>query len=465
MPKNIPKKIVQAVAESPARAVEASVEATKAVTKKAGDIKPVKAVQRYIDSLGPGLTTGAADDDPSGIATYSQAGSEFGYRYLWLALFSLPFMALVQEMCARVGIATGRGLAGILKTHYAKWILVICTILLFTANTVNIGADIGAMAASINLILPKAGFIMLAVLCTVLSLGLQIFMPYHKYAKYLKYLTLVLFAYVIAFFMVAHSWKDIALDTLIPHLSFNKDTLYLVVAILGTTISPYLFFWEASQEVEKEIDKGVTNIEDRKNEATEKTIGNMRKDVYSGMIFSNLAMFFIIGLAASTLHANGITNIATTREAAEALRPLAGNATYYLFTLGVVGTGLLAIPVLAGSASYAISETMGWRGSLSHKLKEDYGFYGIIIIAVILGLIINYFSTDPIRVLIFAAVLNGLIAPVLIALITLVSSNKNIMGPWVNGPWRKTLAWLAVVLMGGVGLIMILSLIVPNLLI
>jgi len=456
--KSAQEKVVKAVAEAPAKLVDKSIE----LTGKATRIKPVTAVQKYLGGLGPGLITGAADDDPSGIATYSQAGARFGYQYLWLSLFSLPFMALVQEMCARIGMVTGRGLAGVLRTNYPRWILFICTILLFIANTVNIGADIGAMASSTQLLLPNAGFTALAVFFTILTLGLQIFVPYHKYAKYLKFLTMALFAYVIAFFMISHNWVDIIHNTFVPSINLNRDTLLLVVAILGTTISPYLFFWEASQEVEKSIDDGNATISARKVTNAE-SIKNMRKDVYTGMSWSNVAMFFIIGLAASTLHINGVTDITTTKEAAEALRPLAGNATYYLFTIGVVGVGLLAIPVLAGSASYAISEAMGWQGGLSSKLKNAYGFYGIIIIAVILGLIMNYFNADPIQVLIFAAILNGLIAPILIVLITLVSNNPKIMGTWKNGTVRNVLAWTVALLMGGVGVIAILSVLMPGL--
>lgn len=452
------EEAVKAVAEAPAKIVDKSIELTGKATK----VKPIVAVQKYISDLGPGLITGAADDDPSGIATYSQAGARFGYQYLWLALFSLPFMALVQEMCARIGLVTGRGLAGVLRSNYPKWILFGCTMLLFIANTVNIGADIGAMASSTQLLLPKASFTVLAVFFTILTLGLQIFVPYHKYSKYLKYLTMALLAYAIAFFMVNHNWQDILHSTLVPSISFNKDTLLLVVAILGTTISPYLFFWEASQEVEKKIDEGNSTIEARKS-ADAKTIREMRRDVYTGMSWSNLAMFFIIALAASTLHISGVTDIETTKQAAEALRPLAGDATYYLFTIGIVGVGLLAIPVLAGSASYAISEAMGWRGGLNNELKNAYGFYGIIIISVIVGLVMNYFNADPVQVLIFAAILNGLIAPVLIVLITLVSNNSKIMGQWKNGMWRNILAWTVAVLMGGVGIIAILSVLKPDL--
>lgn len=453
------EKIAKAVAEAPARVVDNSVK----LTSKAIASKPIRAVQKYLGGLGPGLTTGAADDDPSGIATYSQAGAKFGYQYLWLALFSLPFMAIVQEMCARIGLVTGRGLAGVLKSHYPRYILGFCTLLLFVANTINIGADIGAMASSTNLILPKTPFIILTIFFTAITLILQIYIPYHKYAKYLKILTLALLAYVVTFFLVEHSWIDIVKSTFIPKLSFNKDTLYLVVAILGTTISPYLFFWEASQEVEKQIDEGNETLDSR-GSSDPSEIRNMRKDVYSGMTFSNLIMFFIIGLAGATLHNQGITGIETTREAAETLRPLAGNATYYLFSIGIIGTGLLAIPVLAGSASYAISEMFGWQGNLNKRLNQAYSFYGVIIIAVVLGLIMNYFSTNPVKILIFAAVLNGLIAPILIALITLVSNNKIIMGKAKNSLWRNILGWLIVAIMASIGVIMILSVIKPDLL-
>lgn len=453
------EKVIKAVAEAPARAVDESLK----MTKKVADTPPVRVVQKYLGGLGPGLVTGAADDDPSGIATYSQAGASFGYQFLWMALFSLPFMAIVQEMCARIGLVTGRGLAGVLKSHYPRYILGFCTLLLLVANTINIGADIGAMASSTNLILPKAPFFILTIFFTVITLILQIFIPYHKYAKYLKILTLALLAYVVAFFMVEHSWIDVVKGLFIPRVGFDQETLYLVVAILGTTISPYLFFWEASQEVEQKIDEGNKTIKERECDDP-KEIRNMRKDVYSGMTLSNLIMFFIIGLAGATLYNQGIAGVETTRQAAEALRPLAGNATYYLFTIGIIGTGLLAIPVLAGSASYAISEMFGWQGNLSKKLNQAYSFYGVIIIAVVLGLIMNYFTTNPVKILIFAAVLNGLIAPILIALITLVSNNKKIMGPMKNSLWRNIFGWVIVAIMAGIGIVMLISLIKPNLL-
>jgi NRAMP (natural resistance-associated macrophage protein)-like metal ion transporter len=456
---NLPKKVIKTVVESPAKVVDASLN----LSKRMADTKSVKVAHKYFSNLGPGMVTGAADDDPSGIATYSQTGAKFGYQYLWLALFSLPFMALVQEMCARIGLVTGRGLAGILRSHYPKWILYFCTLLLFVANTINIGADIGAMASSANLLVPSLNFSALAVIFTLITLGLQIFIPYHQYAKYLKILALALFAYVIAFFFVDHGWSQIARATLVPSISFGKDTLFLLVAVLGTTISPYLFFWEASQEVEKQIDEGRATIESRAAETTAKDIKKMRRDVYSGMSLSNIIMFFIIGLAASTLHRHGITDIETTRDAAEALRPLAGDLTYYLFAIGVIGTGLLAIPVLAGSASYAISEMMGWQGgSLNKKLDKAYAFYGVIIIAVILGLALNYLGVDPIKALIYAALLNGLVAPILIVFIVLVSNNAQIMGRWKNSFWRNILAWLIVVLMGGVGLVVLVGILKPD---
>lgn len=448
-------QIIKAIIETPAIAIDASLSITKLFSRK----KPVQVIKKYIHNLGPGLVTGAADDDPSGIVTYSQAGAKYGYGYIWLSIFALPFMATVQEMCARIGLVTGRGLAGILKRNYSKTVLYFCVILLIGANTVNIGADIGAMAASAQLlkIFSPFSFTFLAIIFTLISLSLQIFIPYHKYVKYLKILTLSLLTYIIAFFMIEHNWQDLAVSVFIPKITFDQDSCYLIMAVVGTTISPYLFFWEASSEVEKKIDEGQITLSARQN-IGKNEISNMRRDVVSGMTYANLIMFFIIGLAASTLFQNGITNIESAADAAEALRPLAGDNASLLFTIGVVGIGLLAIPVLAGSASYAASEALGWNAGLNKKLSQARAFYGLIIISMFIGLGINYIGIDPIRANIFAAVLNGLIAPVLIVMILLVSNNKKIMGEYKNGLWSNVLGAIIAIFMGLIGIVTILGL-------
>ena len=324
--------------------------------------------------LGPGLTTGAADDDPAGIATYSQAGAAYGFKFLWTALLTFPFMAVVQEMCARIGLVTGRGLASVMRTHTPRWVLYVSTGLLFGANTFNIAADLGVMARAVQLLIP-ANFILLVVGFAVLSLYLEIFTTYKEYAKILKWLTLFLFSYVLTGLIVDINWQDALKATFLPSIELDRNAIILLTAILGTTISPYLFFWQTSQEVEAQIEEGKTTIKSREVLTTPNEIRKMRVDVWWGMLLSNLVMFFIIAVCAATLFTNGITNIEDASQAALALKPLAGNFSYLLFTLGIIGTGMLAIPVLAGSSSYAISEALGWREGLYRKFKQAHAFY------------------------------------------------------------------------------------------
>jgi NRAMP (natural resistance-associated macrophage protein)-like metal ion transporter len=394
-------------------------------TKKAG---------AYWKNLGPGLTTGAADDDPSGIATYSQAGANYGFNLLWLAGFTFPLMAVVQEMCARIGLVTGRGLAGNIRINFPKWVLYVCTGLLFFANTLNIGADIGAMAKSTQLIFPHISFGSLILAFALVSLGLQIYVSYEKYARILKYLALILLSYILVAVTVHLNPREILERAVFPKIEFTKNQIYLITAILGTTISPYLFFWQTSQEVEEGIMKGQTTVKLREEAVTNKEIRLMRQDVWSGMLLSNIVMFFIIAACGATLYAHGIKNIQTAADAANALRPIAGDQAYLLFALGVIGTGMLAIPVLAGSASYAMSECFGWKTGLYRKLSDANAFYGIIIISTLLGVAINFMGIDTIKALILSAVVNGLVAPVILILIVLLSRNKKIMGDRVNHP-------------------------------
>lgn len=398
-------------------------------------------LSEYWHMLGPGLTTGAADDDPSGIATYSQAGAQFGFQFLWTALFSFPFMAIVQEMCARIGIVTGRGLAGAVRLHYPKWILYLWAVLLFAANTFNIGADLGIMAKAVQLLVP-VNYIILLLLFTGLSLYLQIFTTYKSYAKILKWFAFVLFAYVLTGLIVHFDWGQVLRNTFLPQISWGKNSIIMLTAILGTTISPYLFFWQTSQEVEEQIAEGKTTVKERAAETTTAEIKRMRIDVWFGMLLSNLVMFFIIVVCAATLFTHGMTNITDATSAAAALKPLAGNFAYLLFTIGIVGTGVLAIPVLAGSSSYAISESFGWREGLYRKFKQAHAFYGVIIASMLVGLLINFLHLDVIKALIYSAILNGVISPFILAVIVLMSSNRKVMKEWTNHPFVTFLGWV-----------------------
>lgn len=398
--------------------------------------------------LGPGLTTGAADDDPSGIATYSQTGARYGFQLLWLAGFTFPFMAIVQEMCARIGLVTGRGLAANIQLHSRRWALALCTGLLFMTNAFNIGADLGAMAKATQLLAPQLRFGLLLIAFTVVSLGLQIFTSYARYARVLKWLALVLLTYVFtALTLHGVDWGAVIRGAVLPSVSLTSEQILLICGILGTTISPYLFFWQSSQEVEEEILEGKTTIVEREHDVTKQTIRLMRRDTWAGMFFSNLVMFFIILTSAAVLHQAGITNVKTAAEAANALRPLAGQFAFLLFAIGIIGVGLLAVPVLAGSAAYAIAETFRWREGLYRKLKNAYAFYGVIAVAMGIGLVLNFLGLDPMRALLYAAIGNGLVAPVILLLIVQLSSNRALMGQFVNGVWTKFFGWLITGLM------------------
>ena len=441
---------LEKIAGAPAAVLDKTVEATTELVGQSAH-NQIKKARGYWRTLGPGLTPGASDDDPSGIATYSQAGARYGFQLLWLSLFTFPLMVIVQEMCARIGLVTGRGLAANIRIFFPKWVLYVCTILLFAANTFNIGADIGAMAKATQLIFPKANFAMLVFAFALTGLGLQIFFSYERYAKYLKWLAFILVAYILSALAVRLDWTDLIKHTLIPSLSFTKDQIILVCAVLGTTISPYLFFWQTSQEVEEQIQAGKTTIKLRQEETSNHEIKKMRIDVMSGMFFSNLVMFFVIAATAATLFKGGITNIQTAADAAAALRPIAGDYAYLLFAIGIIGTGMLAIPVLAGSASYAISESFGWKYGLFRKLKEANAFYGVIIFSTLIGVGLNFIGIDPIKALIYSAVGNGLVAPVVLILIIALSSNKKIMGNRANHPVVSLLGWLITIAMIAAG--------------
>ncbi|MFN3548592.1 MAG: NRAMP family divalent metal transporter [Mesorhizobium sp.] len=399
----------------------------------------------WIRRLGPGLITGAADDDPSGIATYSQAGAQFGVNMLWTVVLTFPLMVSIQAICARIGRVTGEGLAANMALVMPRPLVHVIVFLLFVANVVNIGADIVAMGAAARLVLGW-GETLFAILFAAGSLLLQVFVPYHRYVHVLKWLTLALFAYVGVLFAVQIDWRAVALGTVWPQIAWTQEAFTIVVAVFGTTISPYLFFWQSAEEVEDERLAGAGSLLDHPDEAPGE-LRRIRIDTYVGMAFSNLIAFFIILTTAMTLHKAGITDIATSAQAAEALRPIAGEFAFLLFSLGIIGTGLLALPVLAGSAAYAIGELRGWRIGLEEKPENAKAFYGVISVAMALGLLMLFLPIDPIKALFWSAVLNGLIAvPLMVATMIVVSSRVH-LGPFVASPGLKFMGWLATAVM------------------
>ncbi|MBX4206101.1 divalent metal cation transporter [Candidatus Microgenomates bacterium] len=455
--------VLEKIVSTPSKVVDSTVTTSQKVIKQVEKHDYLKKAKNYWKMLGPGLTTGAADDDPSGIATYSQAGATVGNQLLWLASFTFPLSAIIQEMCARIGIVTGRGLAGNIRVHFPRWVLYITASLLFFANTLNIGADLGAMTKAVQLLFPRLNngyfFVWIITAFTLISLGIQIYSSYEKYSKFLKWLALILLSYVFTTLIIPNlDWANIFKSTLIPQITFSKQQIILICGILGTTISPYLFFWQTSQEVEDQILEGKTSLKLRQEMTTKPEISNMRVDVWSGIFFSNLVMFFIIAACSATLFTKGITNITTASDAAEALRPLAGDQAYLLFALGIIGTGMLAVPILAGSAAYALAESFRWKQGLYRKLKDANAFYGVIIFSTIIGLSINFIGLDSIKALLYTAVANGLIAPVILALIVIISSKKQVMGEWANKPIAKFFGWAVVILMTISGISALVSL-------
>ena len=409
---------------------------------------PPKAKQtrfgQYFAALGPGLVTGCADDDPSGISTYSMAGAAAGYGLLWTALLSLPLMISVQMMCGRLGMVTGRGLAGVIRLRYPRWVLWSACLLLVTANIINIAADLGGMGQGAELVTGISSLVWTPVF-TIVMTGFLFWSSYRQIARIFKWLTLVLLAYVGTAFLAHVDWRTAMVSTFMPHISWSRDYLALLLGILGTTISPYLFFWQASQEVEEERAQG-RNLAQRRG-ATEGELRRLRADTMTGMFASNLIMYFIILTTGATLHAHGTTDIQTARQAAEALRPLAGPGAYWLFTLGLIGTGMLGVPVLAGSCAYALAEAAAWRGSLEKKPRQARKFYGVLDAALILGCAIDFAGLDAVKMLFWSAVLNGALAPPLILLIILLTSNSEVMGERVNPPLLRILGWLTFVIM------------------
>jgi NRAMP (natural resistance-associated macrophage protein)-like metal ion transporter len=408
-------------------------------------MKPIRKLGRRLGlrQLGPGLITGAADDDPSGIATYSQAGAQFGFSMLWTVVFTLPLMAAIQIVSARIGYVTRRGLAANIKASFPRWVLLAVVGMLMVANTLNVAADIAAMAEALRLLVGGSAHVY-AVTFGLLCLVLQVFLPYKTYVRWLKWLTLALLSYVAVAFSIQLDWWQVASEVFRPKLAANHDMLLMVVAVFGTTISPYLFFWQAAQEMEDTTDSESHTAQD-----VRRHLRRIKADTIIGMTFSNLIAFFIILSTAATLHAAGMTDIQTSAQAAEALRPLAGEFTFLLFSLGIIGTGMLAVPVLAGSAGYAVAEAAGWPGTLSARLDrgEGRGFYGVIAAATVGGVILCFTPTDPVKELFWSAVLNGVIAVPIMAVMMLLASRRTTMGEHVIGVRLRWLGWMATAVM------------------
>jgi NRAMP (natural resistance-associated macrophage protein)-like metal ion transporter len=409
--------------------------------------------RQFFRNLGPGLITGAADDDPSGISTYSVAGAAYGYAGLWTALFSFPLMSAVQLMCARLGMVTGCGLASVIRTRYPRWVLWPACALVVIANVFNIGADLGGMADAMQMVTGVRSYYWTP-LFTLFIVALLFWTSYRLFARVFKWLTLVLFAYVITAFLARPDWMAVLHSTFVPHIEWSKSYLSVLVGILGTTISPYLFFWQAAEEVEEDRARGRLTLAQRRG-STDEELKAARTDILTGMLFSNMVMYFIILTTAATLHAHGITQISTAKEAAEALRPLAGNGAYWLFTLGLVGTGVLAVPVLAGSSAYAVSEGAKWKNaSLESRPHAARGFYAVILVAMLIGLALDFARLNAVKMLFWSAVLNGVLAPPLVVLVVLLTSDKRVMGTRTNSPLMKSLGWMCAIAMGAAAVAM-----------
>lgn len=414
-------------------------------------------IKGFWRKLGPGLVTGAADDDPSGIATYSQTGAQFGYGQLWTALWMLPMLTAVQEACARISVVTGKGIATIVKERYSRTVLYAVVALVVIANTINIGADLGAMAAAAQLLVPVP-FIALILAFTAIILLLEIFTNYKAYSKILKWLAITLLAYPITVFIVKQPWLTILSTTVLPHFEFSFQFFFIITGVLGTTISPYMFFWEASQEVEEEQEKHL--LTKGKPRISWMSVHRMRFDNAFGMIFSEFATWSIIVVAATVLHNSGVKDINTAADAAKALQPLvhsfphAGYLSKLIFSIGIIGLGLLAIPVLSGSAAYTVAQAFSWQASLNLKPKKAPGFYAIIVAATIVGLILNFIGVNPVKALVYAAVLNGVAAVPLLFLILKIAANEKVMGQFKSGLLSTSMLWVTFIAMGAAAVAM-----------
>ncbi len=421
-------------------------------------VRLLEALKGMFRNVGPGFITGAADDDPSGIATYAQTGAFFGYGQLWLVWFTCPFMIVIQQMCSRIGMVTGKGLARVILEHYSRRVLYIMVSLLVIANTINIGANLGAMASSAQMLLGLP-FLFWLVLITGSIIALEVFVPYRTYSRILKYLALTLFSYILAALVVRLDWGVVFHSMLLPHVEFSEVYLLNIVAVLGTTISPYLFFWQASEEVEEEVMNGqIPDMGIGKPCVTRRGVAEMNWDTVVGMFFSQIIMFFIIVTTAATLYAGKINTIQTASEAAEALRPLAGDLAYLLFAVGIIGTGLLAVPVLAGASAYAVAETAGLKEGLGKKLGRAPGFYAVIVASTLIGMSLHWLGINPITALYYAAALNGLAAPPLMALVIMIANRKDVMGRFVNSRASNILGWAIVLIMALAGVALIINL-------
>ncbi|MEN9967398.1 MAG: hypothetical protein RL036_631 [Actinomycetota bacterium] len=401
--------------------------------------------QGYFKRLGPGIVTGAADDDPSGIGTYSQAGAAAGYGFLWSAVWLLPLAFATQEACARLALVTGKGLAAIIRATLPRWVLVLAVLLVSIANTVNIAADLGSMAAALRLLVPIDQVVGVVGFAVVMAC-IEIAVPYHRYAKVLRWLCLSLLAYVLVLFVAKVDWQAVVWNTVVPHLDFKKSSLELLIALAGTTISPYLFFWQAAEEVE-ERNEPDDNGNASKYEVAQTHIAAMRGDVFSGMLTGVFIMFAIMATSAATLNATGILNINSAEDAAAALRPIAGDFAGVIFLIGILGVGLLAVPVLAGSTAYALSETFGWRASLELKPWRARAFYGVIVASVGIAVLLNLIGIPPMRFLVLAAILNGLSAPILMAIVWYLARSKKVLGRWASPLWSQILLAVATLAM------------------
>jgi len=400
--------------------------------------------------LGPGLITGASDDDPSGIGTYTTAGASLGFAMLWTAILTLPMMAAVQFICAKIGMVSGMGLAGALRKHYPSWLVYSAISLLLIANTITAGVDIGAIAAAINLLIPIPT-ILLVPLIAVGIVALQVWGSYSFIVRTFKWLTLTLFAYIIAAFLAKPHWGEVLKATFIPTLRFDNQYMTTLLAILGTTITPYLFFWQASQEVEEELQMGRVTLAQREG-ASDKELKFAEIDIDVGMVFASLVFYFVILASAATLHTSGNTKIETAVEAAQALRPLSSGVASILFALGLIGSGVLAVPVLTSSSAYALCETFKWKSGLSEKLRGATRFYAIIAVSTLVGAIANFLKIPPVTALFWAAVINGILAPPLLVIIMLVSNNDKVMGARVNGLLTNFIGWATVAVMAAASL-------------
>ncbi|MGD0736697.1 MAG: divalent metal cation transporter [Terracidiphilus sp.] len=410
---------------------------------------------------GPGIITGAADDDPSGIATYTQTGAQFGYGQLWTAMLVLPMLIAVQEACARIGAVTGKGIAAVVKERYSKKVLYGVLALIVVANTINLGADLGAMGAAAQLIMPLS-FTVWVLFFTAAILILEVFTSYKTYAGILKWLCVTLFSYVITVFLVKEPWGTILRATFVPHIEFTSAFFFIITGVIGTTISPYMFFWEASEEVEEERSKGM--IRKGVPQLTRPFMRRLRIDNFLGMVSSQIAAWCVIVVGATVLHANGVTHIESAAQAAKALEPLvhsfphAGFLAELIFAIGIIGLGFLAVPVFSGSASYALSEALEWKAGLNLKLKRAHGFYGVITIATLVGLMINFIGINPIQALVVTAVINGVVAVPLIFLIARIARNREIMGEYRSGMLSNVLVWATFVFMGAAAVAMFATL-------